>query len=193
MIAFFLGAGFASLGGVPLAGKLFNEKPEVDRITRRKLVDRVLRLWTSWRVERGGTPEEYLGHLQELGGPEWQDAVWYVSLAIALKMGRLQNVGGKATITRHNLDRTSGIAAHEAWWSCIFRRTAAICVLTTNYDILAERGLRNVPRPKVPRPGFHYGEGMEHLRGGGYPSYAHIQTIDTMGRVPLLKLHGSIS
>ena len=53
--------------------------------------------------------------------------------------------------------------------------------------------MRNAPRSRIPRPGFHYGSGPEKLAGGGYPSYAHIQKIAVTGRVPLLKLHGSVS
>jgi hypothetical protein len=58
---------------------------------------------------------------------------------------------------------------------------------------LAERGLRTRPRPRVPRPGFHYGHGPEYLLGGGYPSFSHIRRIVASGSVPLLKLHGSVS
>jgi len=193
MIALFLGAGFSSLGGVPLAARLFDEKPDVDRVTRKNLVERVVRYWIRWRDECDGTPEQYLAYLQLRGGREWLDAVWYVSLVVALRMGRIEKIGGTATITRHNIARTSGVPVHETLWSSVFRKTESVVVLTTNYDILAERGLRNTPRPRVPRPGFNYGDGSEHLRGGGYPSYAHIQEISVTGTVPLLKLHGSVS
>jgi hypothetical protein len=66
-------------------------------------------------------------------------------------------------------------------------------VVTTNYDILAERGLRHKPRPRVPRPGFNYGVQGKRLAGGGYPSYSHIVPISAAGTVPVLKLHGSVS
>ncbi|MCH7499220.1 MAG: SIR2 family protein [Nitrospinae bacterium] len=193
MITFFLGAGFSYVGGVPLARHLFEEEPQVDRINRSRLIDRVLTKWNIWSKKHGGMPEEYLSELKRSGTTEWIDAVWYVSLVIALKMGRLELIGLNPKITRHNVNRTTGIKEHEKFWTTIFRITNSISVLTTNYDILAERGLRHVPRPRVPRPGFHYGFGVETLAGGGYPSYAHIQKIDIKGSVPLLKLHGSVS
>jgi hypothetical protein len=193
MLAVFLGAGFSRPGGVPLARQLFDSEPRVDRITRQRLVERVLAGWRGWHRGTGGQPEEYLAELQSKGGRQWQDAVWYVGLAIALQMGRVQIVGAKPTITRHNIDRTSGVPEHEAFWSTLFRRRVDVAVLTTNYDVLAERGIRHLPRLRIPRPGFHYGFGPEHLAGGGYPSYSHIQKISTGGAVPLLKLHGSIS
>lgn len=193
MITLFLGAGFSSIAGVPLARDLFNEDPIVDRVTRQRLIDRVLIRWKNWRDMNNGAPEEYLAYLQNSSARNWSDAVWYVGLVIALKMGQVQYVGMKPTIIKHNLDRTTAEPVYEAFWSAIFRRTMNVAVLTTNYDILAERGLRIQPRPRVPRPGFHYGSGVEALAGGGYPSYSHIQKITVSGSVPLLKLHGSIS
>jgi hypothetical protein len=192
-IAVILGAGFSRQAGVPLASQLFARAPEVDRISRQRLVDRVLARWEAWHARTGRTPEEYLAELQQQSVREWADAVWYVGLVIALAMGTVQHVGLQPTIVHHNVDRTTGNLVHEAFWSRIFRRTEQIAVVTTNYDILAERGLRHVPRPRVPRPGFHYGSGPESLAGGGYPSYAHIQQVSARGRVPLHKLHGSVS
>ncbi len=193
MICVFLGAGFSVVGGVPLASQLFDEEPTVDRITRQRLVARVLEGWSRWQSKTKQQPEEYLAHLEFEGGKAWLDAKWYVSLVIALKMGRVEYVGAKSTIIHHNIDRTSGIIAHEKFWSAIFSATDDVTVITTNYDILAERGMRNAPRSRIPRPGFHYGSGPEPLAGGGYPSYAHIKKIAVTGRIPLLKLHGSVS
>ena len=193
MITVILGAGFSHIGGLPLASQLFDESPEVDRITRQRLVERVIRRWRLWQEKTGGAPEQYLAYLQEKADGDWHDALWFVSLVIALKVGRVEVVGMNPTITRHNLDRTTQIPALERFWSKIFKYTFDVSVVTTNYDILPERGLRPVPRPRVPRPGFHYGNGVERLAGGGYPSYSHIIKIEVSGSVPLYKLHGSIS
>jgi hypothetical protein len=113
-------------------------------------------------------------------------------------MGRVEYVGQNRTTTRHNINRTTGIDTqgidtHEMFWSSIFRHTCDVGVITTNYDILPERGLRHVPRPRLPRPGFNYGNGPVELEGGGYPSYTHIREIVASGSVPILKLHGSVS
>jgi hypothetical protein len=191
----FLGAGFSSVAGVPLAGHLLDTEPRVDRITRQRLVDRVQRDWKQWHGAQGGAPEEYLAELEAAGGAAWRDAVWYVGLVVALQMGRVEQVGYQdhLTVTRHNIDRTTKNSIHETLWTTIFRRISAVTVITTNYDILAERGLRHVARPRAHRPGFHYGFGPEKLAGGGYPSYSHIQRVEAVGSVPLLKLHGSVS
>ena len=193
MISIFLGAGFSAPAGVPLASQLFDAKPEVDKVTRQGLVDRVLDRWNEWQAKNGRSPEEYLSDLQVGAGTAWLDAQWYVGLVIALAMGRVELVGMQPQITRHNLDRTTGVDSHEAFWTAVFRRIEGLSVITTNYDILPERGIRHKPRPRVPRPGFHYGWGPEPLAGGGYPSYSHIQKILAAGTVPVYKLHGSIS
>jgi SIR2-like domain len=192
-VCVFLGAGFSRIGGIPLASQLFDVKPVVDRITSQRLVERVSADWSAWHSATQRTPEEYLAHLQSVGSQKWSDAQWYVGLAVTIPLARVEVVGLKATITRHYINRTTQLPTHEKFWTAIFKRTQAVTVITTNYDILIERGLRHQLRPRISRPGFHYGDGAENLAGGGYPSYSHIQKISINGSVPLLKLHGSAS
>ncbi len=193
MIAIFLGAGFSYPAGMPLASQLFDEAPEVDRIARQQLVERVLRRWNTWRAANDGSPEEYLAYIQQKRDQAWLDAVWYVALTIALKTGQLRYVGGRPTIVQHGIGRTTWVPVHEEFWSRIFSHTVDISVTTTNFDVLPEQGIRLTPRPRIHRPGFHYGAGSEELEGRGYPSFAHLRAIRTTGIVPLHKLHGSIS
>ena len=193
MISVFLGAGFSSLGGVPLASQLFDEQPLVDVISRQRLIGRVLDGWDNWHHRTGGTPEEYLVYLKENSARRWDDAVWYVALAVTLGMYGVYVGGQNPTIMRHALNLASRIDAHENFWTTIFRRTTDVCVLTTNYDILAERGLRMEPKPRLPRPGFHYEDGPEQLKGRGFPGVYRSRPSITKGTVPLLKLHGSVS
>ncbi len=192
MLAILLGAGFSAVAGVPLASQLFDEEPLVDRIVRQDLVRRARGSWLKWHRDTGGVPEQYLSSLDQ-SSPEWHHAVWYVALVIALRMGRLRLVGGRPAITRHSLRVTTGNHIHEAFWTAVFRRTNDVAVLTSNFDILAERGLRLQARPRVPRPGFQYDTGPAVLAGRGYPSFAHLELPRASGSVPLLKLHGSVS
>ena len=191
-VAVILGAGFSAVAGVPLASQLLDRRPEVDRVIRGKLVDRVVTRWDAWHSRTRGATEEYLAELARTNQRELHDAAWFVGLTVALRMGQVEAVGGNPAITRHNLNRTS-VPMLERFWTTLFRNRTDVSVITTNFDVLAERGLRHVPRPRVPRPGFNYGFGPEDLAGGGYPSYSHIQKIRVAGHVPLLKLHGSVS
>ena len=190
-VAVILGAGFSAAAGVPLASQLFDSQPEVDRLVRRRLVGRVTHEWDIWRARTGGSPEEYLAELARKGGVMWREAVWFVSLVIASRMGKLRWIREQRHLTRHYI-KTKSAAALEQFWTTLFRIRTDVSVITTNYDILAERGLRNVPRPRVPRPGFNYGSGPEILMGGGFPNLDGDRSY-VAGHVPLLKLHGSIS
>ena len=194
MVTVFLGAGFSALGGVPLASQLFNERPQADVISRENLIERVLNGWEYWNRRTGGTPEQYLSYLEKDTGRQWFDAVWYIALTVVLQMPRVSIKGVKPRVSHHTLHLTSGVSVHELFWTTIFRERTDIAVLTTNYDILAERGLRLTPRLTIPRPGFHYGSGSTELKGRGYPGvFRRDRPPNTRGSIPLLKLHGSVS
>jgi hypothetical protein len=189
----FPGAGFGYLAGAPLASQLFDEEPEVDKITRQRLVQRVVGGWQAWHAKSHGTAEEYLSVLQSDGPKEFVEAAWFVALRIAIRMGSLQVVGGRPAIVAHNITRAVGVPAHQDFWAAIFKRTKDVAVITPNYDILCERGLRTRPTPLKNLPGFNYGLGPEQLEGRGYPSFAHLRPIACTGTVPLHKIHGSVS
>ena len=190
-VAVILGAGFSAPAGVPLASHLFDRRPAVDRLVRQRLVERVTHEWRVWYARTGGSPEEYLAGLAARGGIMWREAVWFVSVVIATRMGKLRPIRGQHTLTAHYIQKKSP-AVLEQFWSTLFRTRTDVSVITTNYDILPERGLRNVPRPRVHRPGFHYGFGSETLLGGGFPNLDGYPSY-VAGQVPLLKLHGSVS
>ena len=191
-VVVFLGAGFSFIGGVPLAAELFSRRPDVDVLLRERLMERVLTGWDDWHRRNGGTPEQYLTHLEQRGGKPWNEAVWYVALAVTLQTPRVRICGRNPTIIGHSLVLNTGVEVHEAFWTAVFRLTTNVTVLTTNYDILVERGLRVMPRPQIPRIGFHYGDGRERLKGS-VPGIFHNRDIELLGSVPLLKLHGSVS
>ena len=161
-VAIILGAGFSAVADVPLASQLLEGRPEVDRLIRQKLVDRVVTKWEAWRTRYNGATEQYLAELARTNVKEFHDAAWFIGLTVALRMGHLRTVGSNLEITKHNLDRTSDPEL-ENFWTVLFGARTDVSVITTNFDILTERGLRYVPRPRAKRPGFHYGFGPENL------------------------------
>ena len=70
-VAVILGAGFSAVADVPLARRLLDHRPDVDRVIRKKLVDRVVTRWDAWHSRTSGETEEYLARLastsQKLG------------------------------------------------------------------------------------------------------------------------------
>ena len=159
---------------------------------RQRLIERVLSGWNDWHTESGGTSEQYLTHLEQSGGKEWREAVWYVTLAVALQTPGVRVSGVRPTVVSHSLAQSCKIEVHSEFWSAIFKKAQDVTVLTTNYDILAEQGLRPRPMPRSLRPGFHYGDGAEQLKGS-VSGILHRKVIEAIGSVPLLKLHGSVS
>ena len=89
-VAVILGAGFSAAAGVPLANRLLDRRPDVDRVTRQTLVDRVVARWETWRSRNGGTTEEYLAQLARTDQAGFREAVWFVGLAVVLRMGIIQ-------------------------------------------------------------------------------------------------------
>ena len=194
MVVVFLGAGFSFVGGVPLASELFDEKPDVDRIVREQLVGRVLCGWRDWHKKTGGTPEQYLCHLENDPRQEQRrDAQWYVALNVTLHTPGVQIGGSMPGIYYHSLELCCSVEDHNQIWTEIFQRTGDVTVITTNYDLLAEQGLRPRPTPRSVRPGFNYGEGPEQLKGSVPGIFHNKKVIDVEGSVPILKLHGSVS
>ena len=112
-VAVILGAGFSAVAGVPLASELFDRRPEVDRVVREQLVERVTYEWDIWHARTSGAPEEYLAELAGGGGRRWRDAVWYVSLAIASAMGELRWIGGQLRLAGHHIEKRSAAAGRE--------------------------------------------------------------------------------
>jgi hypothetical protein len=49
------------------------------------------------------------------------------------------------------------VPEHNAFWELVLSHFALSAVVTTNYDLLAERGLRHRPMQRPKRPGIHYG------------------------------------
>lgn len=193
MISVFVRAGYSKIAGLPLAYELFDEVPIVDRITRHKMVIRVTESYKRWKEKNSDGPEAFLNHLSKTNLSLWIAANWYVSIVLALKFGTVTTVGGQPQIVGHRIMRTGQNEIHRFLWDMIFKKTHDVTVITTNYDILLERELRLRPTPRKHRPGFVYENGREILFGRGYLSFAHLQPIEASGKVPILKLHGSLS
>jgi hypothetical protein len=84
-----------------------------------------------------------------------------------------------------------------SFWDVVLSRFAVDAVVTTNYDLLAERGLRHRPTKRPKRPGMQYGGLIrpQILKGTALPvavAKAERQ-VQLNGGTPLYKLHGSLN
>lgn len=86
-------------------------------------------------------------------------------------------------------------SSHTAFWREITGKASHVAALTTNYDILIERGLRHKRMRRVFSPGFYYGgiPKPQLLRGTFLPWADYGSHIEVGGGIPVYKLHGSLS
>ncbi|MCI0837202.1 MAG: SIR2 family protein [Chloroflexi bacterium] len=192
-ITVFLGAGFSRVAGFPLATEILDVEIAIDTKKRADLQSRVQYEWSNWRSDTRTNVEEYLAMLQIEGAKPWYDAQAYVALVIAAQQSTIRWVGDRVRYIQNGIQRAPTIESYTHIWQWIEERYFLKSVVTTNYDLLAEQGLRIEPRPKLGLPGFHYGKIGEIMKGGGYPSYSHVRPLQLNGRVPLHKLHGSVN
>src|ERR1019366_6191134 len=85
--------------------------------------------------------------------------------------------------------------SHSAFWCEITRKASHAAALTTNYDILIERGLRHKRMRRVFGPGFYYGgiPKPQLLQGTFLPWADYGSHLELEGAIPLYKLHGSLN
>lgn len=85
--------------------------------------------------------------------------------------------------------------AHSAFWREIARTASSLSVITTNYDLVIERGLRHRPMIRTFGPGCYYGgiSRPQWLRGTLQIGAYHDVDLELDGAVPVYKLHGSLN
>ena len=197
--AVILGAGYSSVAGLPLASGLLGVDVYVTSKGARRRFDAV---WAAWRTYReahlDARPELFLA--DSYGSPwgsgiPWQWAVELVASTLASPRGNdvlpVLNIRYSGRLTREV--QTEALVA---FWDVLCREDLR-GVLTTNYDLLAERGLRHRPMKSRRRPGFYYGgfPQPQQLKGLAQPwTVGDPQRIIVLDSgLPLYKLHGSLN
>ena len=195
-----LGAGFSHVAGLPLASDLFTSQVYAasDAALRRHTA--VWNDYRAWDSERGEPAELYLTRLYSQrktwnGAKLWECAVELLGAVLATP----RKVDRAATSARYLGRITSPVRndIHDEFWRRVLESTKLRGVVTTNYDILAERGLRHRPMQRPPRPGVHYGgfPRPQVLKGQASPftTTLDLRQVELAGSVPVFKLHGSLN
>ena len=95
------------------------------------------------------------------------------------------------------ITRPVNVPEHKAFWDLVLSRLAISAVVTTNYDLLVERGLRHRPMQRPKRPGIYYGGLIrpQVLTGTTLPFSVTKpeRLVELEGTIPLYKLHGSLN
>lgn len=188
-VAVILGAGWSAVAGRPLVGELFEAVPFAASAQRQRLHARVHEEWRRWREQNcNAFTEEFLA--ATIGTTLWPYVVQY----IGARLGEPDQVR-LANELRYGerLDKPSPAEIHHRTIDAVLRNYELLGVVTTNYDLLAERTLRHRPMKRPARPGFFYaGIGGGRVQGASTFSVGR-KWVDISGSVPLCKLHGSLN
>ncbi len=188
--AFLLGAGFSRWAAdVPVAAQLFDFRISATSRDRPKL-DLVRSLKESWDdAHPGAYAEQFIAHVFERYLQREQAALsWYIARRLNEPFLWRQQHGG--VVRRRTLSIDETYKRHLPGLSTVRDFLTeqglerALGIITTNYDLLVEYALGS--------SGFHYGEEGEQLHGPGAHPMRREPVVLT-GRLPLAKLHGSIS
>jgi hypothetical protein len=139
--------------------------------------------------------------LQECYKSRWYPAPWphvveYVQTRLASPIYSDSRSRASLRYGQRIINRTY-CWQHECFWLNLSQRVELSGVITTNYDLLAERSLRHRPMKQPPLPGFHYA-GLpkpQMALGQGQPWTVQDRRdrVVLTGAIPLAKLHGSLN
>jgi len=186
------------VAGLPLARDLLTYDVVVVSKQAERRFQAVWRDYYKWRTENlSRNPEEYLADLYE-NQRSWPPFSWAVELVAAvLATPRGYDAGSINPRYGIRITRPSQCGVYTAFWETISDTFDEIAVVTTNYDLLVERGLRHKPMKRVFGPGCYYG-GLDRpqiLKGTALPFTVKNpqRFVELTGKVPVYKLHGSLN
>jgi hypothetical protein len=197
-VSVILGAGFSYVAGLPLAKDLLNSEA---LITSKKAEERFKKVWDEWNRWSSEHPDKtseqfltavYNGDIENV---PWSWAVELIAVTLACPL--THDIGAFNLRYAGRVTKPIGIPIQDAFWDIIIKKYNLIAVVTTNYDILAERGLRYRPMKRPYRPGFIYGgiASPQILIGLAQPFTVMDQKriVELEIGIPLFKLHGSLN
>jgi hypothetical protein len=151
-----LGAGFSYVAGLPLAKDLFDCEFYVPSEAAERRFAAVLQSWRAWQsMHREHGPEQFLTEIYrspKIGPVPWS---WATEMVAAILATPLPHDRGPFQIRyAGRITRPVNVPGHNTFWDVVLSRFGISAVVTTNYDLLAERGLRHRPMQRPKRPGL---------------------------------------
>jgi hypothetical protein len=198
----FLGAGFSSIAGVPLARNLFQPSYLLALSARsQNRFYTVLEHYRNWQLANPAAhAEQYMSDLYSgvagSNAPQWPWVVEYVGAVIA-SAGTPPRSLNRNPRYSNRVNRPSDCTAHNEFFHSILSASDDLAVITTNYDLLIERALRHRLMLRPASPGCYYG-GLprpQQLKGAAQPfsRWSYDKLIEMTGTIPIYKLHGSLN
>ncbi len=192
MLSLFLGAGFSKwAAGLPVASELFDFNIQPFGIREPKKLEDIRNIKKWWDSENpDGNTEEFIAFAIKRGGKCKKLTLWYISRRLSEQFIWEEFQSGR--IRRHTLMideyRKNNIEGVNRTNQFIqrFNHPNFAGTITTNYDLLVEYALGT--------KSFNYGNLREQLIGRGpYPVSQYQNPTKLTGRIPIAKIHGSLS
>jgi len=196
----FLGAGSSHVAGLPLASQLLTSQVYVASDAALKRCSSVWHDYSAWEADKHEPKEVYLSQLyarrQDWRGAQlWHNAVELLAAVLATPR-RVDRISASPRYLGR-ITYPVRCNTHDRFWDVILSKTTLKGVVTTNYDILGERGLRHRPMKRPFRPGFYYaGSPRPQVLQGVASPFARAnrdRRVELEGSVPVFKLHGSLN
>jgi hypothetical protein len=200
--AVILGAGFSYVAGLPLTRDLFDDSnsPKAFSKSAAKRNELVCEAWRRWKEKTGETDAEiwlreiYTNSIDS-SDIDFDDIIAYLSgKLVILPSGKMRTIPYFHGITRSVQSET-----HREFWITLRRIFNLRYVVTMNYDILAEQGLRD----KYVK---HHGRSAPICHYGGFPVPQYVRMMTNMkgskrewkevrlgDDIIIYKMHGSIN
>jgi hypothetical protein len=192
MIALLVGAGFSKwAAGLPLAKELFDFKVEPFGVREARRLERVRHSKAVWDLEHPAEPAEaFIAFALEQDAKSRRAVLWYVVRRLSdpyvWKEWHAFRWRRHVLMIDENRKRARPGVRHVRDFLVNVIGPRLMGVVTTNYDLLMEYSMGT--------SGFNYGSPGEKLQGRGpYPLSQWHNPVTLTGRVPLAKVHGSIS
>jgi hypothetical protein len=190
-----LGAGFSASAGLPLTMSLFDEIPNTPF---EQNVEMFKQVKLAWKMSgKGKSVEQWIKEIYMEKdnlptmrfGVSWEDVQDFI-------LARLVSIpSGKNSHYYHGISTSISSEIHRKFWGRLRGKYNVKTILTTNYDILIEQGLKDEYTKERKAPicyygGYPYNQVIRKMTNVSNGSYEELK----LGHeIELIKLHGSLN
>jgi hypothetical protein len=194
MIALFLGAGFSKFWGLPLASEVMDIESIYHKQHKwqRRLLKEVKHLWETKAEQHKGVVDDFARILHDSDEDEFQKFVAFLALRVSSEHWRIGTAHATRWAIGDHVRKQKQIPPQYRLFLNAISKANLLGIVTTNYDIVVEKLLGPLASGRL--GGFHYGMRGEQLLGHHQLSSQNFYPpVTVKGKVPLLKLHGSLN
>lgn len=196
-IAMFMGAGFSKAWGLSLASEIMDMRHIRTNLFpgkwQRKLIDKVKAVWDATKPTHKGVVDEFARMLQQFEYElSFEEFTSFLALRLSSKHWKVGTARETKWGTGDHIRKQRVVPKCYQEFFKVLKNVDLIGIITTNYDLVIEKLLGPTSRGRL--GGFNYGKVGEHLLGR-HPLSSRwtYGPITVTGKIPLLKLNGSLN